>query len=359
MKLIFTATLFFISLVAASQDQFLGKIVNERNKEPLSEVLVEIENTSLSTKTNHLGYFQLDIDSGKYIKFSKQGYLSATIEIPKERKFLLSLKPAKLDTPEYIYGNDEFYKYLGLNLKYPIEARREGIEGCTYCSFSIDTDGEMTDIKVLNSLGGGIEDEVRSVLMSTPSKWIPSDTSVNFIIPITFRLGRNSKEGANGGVELPHQNVLAELVVTAIGIDSPPKSGDEYEKLDIPRYMGGSTFYNLIAQSIRYPKKARKEHIEGRIYYSFTISTDGELKMVRRLNDIGGNLGKEVKSALYNLPSRWRPAHNDYEFILPIRFDLTGAIQKDIGEDFDLPHNNFLKEIVVRPRNSKMSLKNY
>ena len=92
----------------------------------------------------------------------------------------------------YPGGEDEFINYLIQNITYPWEARSNGNQGKIYFEFIVWMDGTITDIKPLNKIGGGCEEEVIRVLKLMPN-WIPAEHNgkkVNSIVkfPFVFKL---------------------------------------------------------------------------------------------------------------------------------------------------------------------------
>ncbi|HKX85965.1 MAG TPA: energy transducer TonB [Flavobacterium sp.] len=90
--------------------------------------------------------------------------------------------------PIYPGGMNEFIKFIGKNFKAP---EVEGLSGVLKVSFVIDTNGAVTDIKVLNDLGSGTGDEAKRVVALSP-KWTPGDQDgkpvrVVYTLPITLR----------------------------------------------------------------------------------------------------------------------------------------------------------------------------
>jgi periplasmic protein TonB len=69
-------------------------------------------------------------------------------------------------------GLTEWAKYLNKNMKYPIQAQRMGIEGRVFVQFIVEKDGSLTDIKVVNGIGAGCDEETMRVLREGPN-WIP------------------------------------------------------------------------------------------------------------------------------------------------------------------------------------------
>lgn len=93
---------------------------------------------------------------------------------------------------EFPGGHSSWKSFLQRELKYPEEARQQGIEGKAYVNFTVRPDGSLTDIQHYRKLGGGCEEEVVRILESSPP-WIPGELNgkkvssrISVIIP--FRL---------------------------------------------------------------------------------------------------------------------------------------------------------------------------
>jgi len=94
--------------------------------------------------------------------------------------------------PSPIGGLSAFYKYLNENLKYPQKATRIGIEGRVYLSFVVETDGSLTDVKVMKGIGADCDEESIRVMQNAP-KWNPgkqrgNPVRVRYGFPIVFKL---------------------------------------------------------------------------------------------------------------------------------------------------------------------------
>jgi len=61
--------------------------------------------------------------------------------------------------PIYPGGNAAYRKFIADNLIYPKKAKEKGIEGQVRLKYGINYKGDVTEVKVLNSLGGGCDEE--------------------------------------------------------------------------------------------------------------------------------------------------------------------------------------------------------
>ena len=84
-------------------------------------------------------------------------------------------------------GSDanEFAKWVGTQLKYPEQAKEDGIEGRVMLQFTIGTDGAVRDVKVLRSVREDLDAEAVRIVSSSP-KWEPGVTADGKKVPVTF-----------------------------------------------------------------------------------------------------------------------------------------------------------------------------
>jgi protein TonB len=94
--------------------------------------------------------------------------------------------------PEFPGGQSALMKYLSENIRYPVIAQENGIEGRVICSFVVERDGSITDVQVVRGVDPSLDREAVRVIQSMP-KWKPGKqrgkpVRVRFTLPIVFRL---------------------------------------------------------------------------------------------------------------------------------------------------------------------------
>jgi TonB family protein len=95
--------------------------------------------------------------------------------------------------PKYKGGIQAFGKYLGENIKYPYDARRNNIQGKVLIKFVVEKDGSLTDFSVVKNPNDELSAEALRVLKESP-KWIPGmqygkAVRVSYTVPVNFTLG--------------------------------------------------------------------------------------------------------------------------------------------------------------------------
>lgn len=94
--------------------------------------------------------------------------------------------------PSFPGGNGALMKYLAENIKYPVVAQENGVQGRVVVSFVVEKDGSITDVQVVRSVDPSLDREAQRVVKSMP-KWIPgkqngSAVRVKYNVPVSFRL---------------------------------------------------------------------------------------------------------------------------------------------------------------------------
>ena len=95
--------------------------------------------------------------------------------------------------PEFPGGQQEMMKYIAENIKYPVIAQENGIQGRVICQFVIEKNGSVTDIQVVRSSGDASLDKEAERVIKTMPKWKPGKqrgkpVRVKYTIPVSFRL---------------------------------------------------------------------------------------------------------------------------------------------------------------------------
>lgn len=94
--------------------------------------------------------------------------------------------------PQFPSGEAGLFNFLGMNIRYPIEAMKSGIQGRVICSFIVRNDGSIDSIKVLRSADTYLDKEAVRVIKAMPN-WIPGEqkgqrVNVKYTLPVNFKL---------------------------------------------------------------------------------------------------------------------------------------------------------------------------
>lgn len=206
--------------------QVSGQVVNASSNSPLEGANIMEINTEgriiSATLTGLGGRFSLTVKrSDNYLKVS---YVSCeSVKVPIQKVMIVALSQKKLmlneivvktiqktesspvtDAPQIkpVYGVEQMplypggeaarMKYIQDNLKYPSAAVNKGIQGKVICSFIVDENGNVTDIKVMSGVDPALDAEAVRVVSGMPT-WIPGkqngkDCAVQYALPIVFSI---------------------------------------------------------------------------------------------------------------------------------------------------------------------------
>jgi protein TonB len=94
--------------------------------------------------------------------------------------------------PEFPGGMAALNKYLSDHIKYPPQAREEGIHGRVILRFVVDQSGNVTNVEIQRDQGGGLGKEAVRVVTGMP-KWRAGKQNgqavkVYYTLPVTFNL---------------------------------------------------------------------------------------------------------------------------------------------------------------------------
>ncbi len=215
--------------------------------------------------------------------------------------------------PTFPDGMTYFYKYLMDFTKYPSDAIINGQQGKVYVTFVIEKDGSLTNIKVLRGISPDIDAEAVRVVSRSPN-WQPG-TQDGKPVRVQYSMAINFK--------LPKQRDSLRITY-ATG-----ETLTVYTKVDhVPTPKGGmDAFYRYLGTNIHYPKSAKVNNIQGKVFLSFVVEQDGSLTHVLILRGLSGDIDAEAIRVLSNAP-KWNPGMQNgkpvrVQYNVPISFSLT------------------------------------
>jgi periplasmic protein TonB len=94
-----------------------------------------------------------------------------------------------------------------------------------------------------------------------------------------------------------------------------------------PRFPGGhDVMLRFLAENIHYPQPARQEAIQGTVYLTFVINSDGSVDNARVLRGVHWSLDEEALRVIRAMPE-WIPGEQrgkpvNVQFTMPIKFAL-------------------------------------
>lgn len=181
--------------------------------------------------------------------------------------------------------------------------------GKMVASFTVDADGSIKDIKVLEFPEVSAAAEIIRVLNKSP-KWEPAlrngkPFSTTVKLPLIFK-----------------EKVKREEIKAVVKKDSTTTATNDSEKIYYavetkPDFKGGiKEFYTYVVKNFRIPEINK---LSGKIIVCFVIEKDGSLTDIKVISDIGYGTGEEAIRVLKNSPT-WIPG---YQSGKPVRVMYT------------------------------------
>jgi len=126
--------------------------------------------------------------------FTVEGNDETAGEVLKAKEVIAEPEPPKVveQMPSFPGGQGALMQWLASNIKYPVVAEENGVQGRVVCTFVVERDGSITDVKVVRGVDPSLDKEAVRVLKQMPS-WIPgkqngSAVRVKYTVPVTFKL---------------------------------------------------------------------------------------------------------------------------------------------------------------------------
>lgn len=276
--------------------------------------------------------------------------------------------------PSFPGGESAMNKYMSENVKYPVKAQEAGIQGRVTVRFVVRETGMISDVEVIRGFDPECDAEAVRVIKSMP-KWNPGEQNgqgvpVYITVPIVFRLRDNNAErnetvvivykdqivdGNNLGeilaadfrdrnisdmdkiqmvnIPLSEEEAVAKFGEAVKGknvivIDFEVEPRDDISSVGerMPRFPGGEMFMNkYITTNLKYPEKALKAKIEGRVTIRFIVKKTGDIEDIKVVRGIDPECDAEAIRVIKTMP-KWEPGIQNGEpvdayFTLPIVFN--------------------------------------
>lgn len=206
----------------------------------------------------------------------------------------------EVDNQPYFSGGwNEWIGFVEKNMKWIPE--KKGAQNIQI-EFTVQANGAITDIKVINPKPNINEKEALRVMALSP-KWIPA-TLAGKKVPCRLKYGMFNPwadtEPALTVAPIHHTsnhitpviNDDDNLIYSAAGIEVKPNFPEGFEK-----------FYQFFNNNFQTPDE---EGLKGKVYATFIVEKDGSLSDIKILRDIGYGTGKETIRVL-NLSPKWNP----------------------------------------------------
>ena len=127
-------------------------------------------------------------DKNKVVAISAPVTSSAPIEEEEDQVIFQVVEKM----PSFPGGDAALFKFLNENVKYPVIAQENGVQGRVICQFVVNRDGSIVDVEVVRSADASLDKEAIRVIKAMP-KWSPGQqrgkpVRVKYTLPVNFKL---------------------------------------------------------------------------------------------------------------------------------------------------------------------------
>ena len=223
-----------VEKISKKKGLFKGTVLSDVDGQPIVGAAVIIKGTTNGTITDFDGIFMLEVSEGDVLSVSYIGYHTTEISVPAldekgKASGTVRLKkveetPAnKVDEivvvgygvkkqpvddaplfqvaeemPQYPGGMSGLMQYIGRNMKYPMLAQEQGLEGRVIVQFIVERDGSTSNFNIMRGVHALLDAEAIRVLAGmekwTPGKQKGQAVRVKYTVPVMFRLDKPKAE---------------------------------------------------------------------------------------------------------------------------------------------------------------------
>ncbi len=153
--------------------------------EPETPEIIEVVEEEVETR------FDINVEDDQTQR-QVQTYVPPPPPKPKQEEVTEEIFVVVEEQPEYPGGQTAMMRFLSDNIRYPVIAQENGIQGRVICNFVVERDGSITDVQVVRGVDPSLDREAVRVIQQMP-RWKPGKqrgqaVRVRFTLPVVFRL---------------------------------------------------------------------------------------------------------------------------------------------------------------------------
>ena len=170
-----------------SSVKFTAPVIKKDNEvKPEDELKTQDELMSTKTAIGALDVKGNDDANGEVLKIKE------AVAQPEPKPEVEKVFDVVEQMPSFPGGPSALLEWLSNNVKYPVVAQENGVQGRVVVSFVVERDGSITDVKVVRGVDPSLDKEASRVVKAMP-RWIPgkqngSAVRVKYNVPVAFRL---------------------------------------------------------------------------------------------------------------------------------------------------------------------------
>ena len=146
--------------------------------------------------------YEVDFNAKSYKRYWKRHErLTAPLTLEADTSYkIYEYKQLEEVAKPYFADGINMAQYIANHMEFPIEAKEREIQGTVRLSFVVETDGTVSNIVVVNSVGGGCDNEAIRLIEETV--WLPAEKNGKYVRSmgmqdITFSIGSHNFQDGN------------------------------------------------------------------------------------------------------------------------------------------------------------------
>ncbi|MCQ2237231.1 MAG: M56 family metallopeptidase [Bacteroidales bacterium] len=236
---------------------------------------------------------------------------------------LLNMQDQDTDdtVPQFPGGPSAMAKFVAENIRYP---QSESVTAIINVNFDVDVDGTVKQVRVVNPFKKAFDEEAVRVIKSMP-KWTAAKGDLQRSLELSVSILFSKSEGSR-------------LVENKINQSEYTRYIDG-EKVFIvaevmPQYPGGDeALRHFLASEVKYPESAIKKGIQGRVFVTFIVDKNGDVRDAKIARGIYKALDDEALRVVKSMP-KWSPGSQRgssvaVSYTVPINFVLDNEKSSD------------------------------
>lgn len=224
-------------------------------------------------------------------------------------------------TPLFPGGTAAMAKYVAENIRYP---QSESVTAIIDVKFDVDVDGTVSKVRVVTPFKKAFDEEAVRVIKSMPN-WIAAKGNLQKSLSLSVSILFSKSEGSRLVENKTHQYESPRII----------DGEDVFIVAEVmPEYPGGDeALRHFLASEVKYPESAIKKGIQGKVFVSFIIDRNGDVRDARIAKGINKALDEEALRVVRSMP-KWSPGSQRgnnvaVAYTVPINFVLDNEKSSD------------------------------
>jgi TonB family protein len=242
--------------------------------------------------------------------------------------------------PEVYGGSVEYKRFLEYHMMYPEDEIRTKTEGKVVIEFVVSSEGKIRNAKIIERVSPLLNMEairLFNLLLWTPAVKEGKEIDYAYTIDIPFKISKYKKGLKYRGDN--YQELMARMnkvkkpnkkkgeKAPALVTLPPDSSNIIYEVPDKPAkyFYGNDSLQKYVLANLDYPNIAKTQGIEGTVYLSMIVETNGFVSNIKPDKSVGGGCNEEAERLMGQ--TIWKPAEKDgrlvrSKIVCPISFRI-------------------------------------